>query len=504
MSQPFRRRIAGVLAASTLIVLASRGCSNTAVGTATPTGATRASATYATVSASVKPASTVTERANADQLRHAPFSDTTDFQSAARGLIAPLPNEGVIKDKDGKVVWNLKAYRAFIAQGQKAPDTVNPSLWRMAQLLMFDGLFEVVPGVYQVRGADLSNMTIVEGQRGITIYDPLISKETAKFALDLYYAHRPKKPVVAVIYTHSHTDHFGGIRGVVDEKDVKAGKVKIYAPDGFLEAAVEENVFAGTAMARRASYMYGNLTPPDPMGQVTSGLGIATSTGTVGLIAPTDVIKTTGERRTIDGIVYEFVMAPDSEAPAEMMWFIPSKKLLNTAEDSTHTMHNLYTLRGAKTRDAQKWPRYLNEVLERYGKDVETEIGMHHWPTWGNAAIVAHIKAQRDVYKFMHDQTLHYANQGYTMNELPDLVKLRRSSRACGPCTGTTARRATMCVQSTTTTSASSTATRRTSIRCRRWRSRRNTSPRWAAPRRCSRPGSARSPPATIGGARSS
>lgn len=374
-----------------------------------------------------KPASQATLHVQAEQLRHAPFSDTRDFENAKRGLIARLPDDGVIKDANGKIVWNLKAFKQYIEQGQKAPSTVNPSLWRMAQLLMYDGLFEVVPGVYQVRGADLSNMTIVEGKNGITIYDPLISAETAKFALDLYYAHRPKKPVVAVLYSHSHVDHFGGVRGVVDEKDLTAGKVKIYAPDGFLEEAVSENVFAGTAMSRRASYMYGNVAPKSVTGQVTAGLGVITSAGTVTLFPPTDIIKKTGEKRTIDGVKYAFVMAPGSEAPAEMMWYLPEKKLINTAEDSVHTMHNLYTLRGAKTRDAAKWPRYLNEVLERHGEEVQVEIGMHHWPTWGNADVVEHIKAQRDVYKFMHDQTLHFANMGYTMDELPDLVKFSAS-----------------------------------------------------------------------------
>ncbi|HXJ19079.1 MAG TPA: alkyl sulfatase dimerization domain-containing protein [Polyangia bacterium] len=393
-------------------VLLAGGCSPSARG---ETGAT---------GAAPQPASDVTRRAQSEQLRTAPFSDKRDFANARRGLIAPLPNDGVIKDASGKVVWNLKALTDFVSQAGSAPETVNPSLWRMAQLLTISGLFEVVPGVYQVRGADLSNLTIVEGRKGLTIYDPLVSTETARAALALYYQHRPRKPVVAVIYSHSHVDHFGGVRGVVDKSDVEAGKVRIYAPDHFLEEAVSENVFAGTAMSRRASYMYGYLVPPGPKGQATAGLGPATSSGTVSLIAPTDLIKTTGERRTIDGLEYEFVMAPGSEAPSEMMWFVREKKLLNTAEDATHTMHNLYTLRGAKTRDAARWPAYLNEVIRRYGDKAEVEIGMHHWPTWGSAEIVQHIKAQRDVYKFLHDQTLHFANQGYTMNELPDLVKI--------------------------------------------------------------------------------
>lgn len=370
-------------------------------------------------------AATETTRAKNDALLQAyPFADKQDFENAKKGLIAPLPNEGVIKDAQGKVVWNLKAFSDYIKQGEKAPETVNPSLWRQAQLLMNHGLFEVVPGVYQVRGADLSNMTIVEGDRGITIYDPLISQETSKAALDLYYAHRPKKPVVAVIYSHSHVDHFGGVRGVVDEADVKAGKVKIFAPVGFMDNAIAENVFAGTAMGRRASFMYGNLLPVSPLGQATAGLGVTTSSGLLTLIEPTDLITKDYEEHTIDGIRYEFINAPGSEAPSEMMWYLPKFKLLNSAEDAAHTMHNLYTLRGAKTRDASKWPGYLNEVLRKWGDKTDVEIGMHHWPTWGNNEVIDLLEGQRDIYKFLHDQTLHFANMGYTMNELPDKVVL--------------------------------------------------------------------------------
>jgi alkyl sulfatase BDS1-like metallo-beta-lactamase superfamily hydrolase len=232
---------------------------------------------------------------------------------------------------------------------------------------------------------------------------------------------------VAAIYSHSHVDHAGGVRGVVDEADVKSGKVKIFAPEGFLENFVAENLFAGTAMGRRASYMYGNLVSPGPQGTVTAGLGVTTSSGTITLIAPTDLITKTGEKRVIDGIEYEFLMAPGSEAPSEMMWYLPKFKLINTAEDATHTMHNLYTLRGAKTRDARLWPMYLNQALQMWGDRYEVQITMHHWPTWGNAEITQLIKAQRDIYKFMHDQTLHYANMGYTMDELPDLVALPQS-----------------------------------------------------------------------------
>jgi len=374
-----------------------------------------------------KPASPSTLEFNKSSTSTLSWSDESDFLNAKRGLIARLPENGLVKSKSGRVVWDLSRYSTFIKEGATSPDTVNPSLWRMSQLLMEEGLFEVVPGVYQVRGADLSNLTIVEGEQGITIYDPLISAETAHAALELYYQHRPRKPVMAVLYTHSHIDHVGGVRGIVDEADVKAGKVKIYAPEGFLENFVSENLFAGTAMGRRASYMYGNLVNPGPQGTVTAGLGISTSNGTITLIVPTDLITKTGEKRLIDGIEYEFLMAPGSEAPSEMMWYLPKFKLINTAEDATHTMHNLYTLRGAKTRDARLWPMYLNQAIQMWGDKYEVQITMHHWPTWGNAQVTQLIKVQRDTYKFMHDQTLHFANMGYTMNELPGLVTLPQS-----------------------------------------------------------------------------
>ena len=374
-----------------------------------------------------KPPSAATKAANLALRSILPFNDRRDFENAKRGLVADLPDGGVVKDSDGNVVWDLGAYRAYIGEDATAPETANPSLWRQAQLLMIGGLFEVVDGVYQVRGADLSNMTIVEGDDGIIIVDPLISKETAKYALELYYSERGNRTVKAVIYSHSHIDHFGGVRGVIDEAAVNAGDVQIFAPSGFLDHAIEENVYAGTAMGRRASYMYGNLLPKDPTGQLTAGLGVTTSSGGTTVIPPTHIVEETGEKHLIDGIEHVFVMAPGSEAPSEMMWYLPKFKMLNMAEDSTHNMHNLYTLRGAKTRDAQKWPGYLNEVLKTYGDVVEVEIAQHHWPTWGNTEIVEHIKAQRDIYKYLHDQTLHFANMGYTMNELPDLVEIPQS-----------------------------------------------------------------------------
>jgi len=380
---------------------------------------------HAWAAESPKPATEVTKAANDALLKELPFNDKTSFELAHKGFIAPLPSEP-IKGPNGNMIWDPKKYD-FIKEGETAPASTNPSLWRQSQLINISGLFEVTDGIYQVRNYDLSNMTIVEGKDGITIFDPLISSETAKAALDLYYKNRPKKPVVAVIYTHSHVDHYGGVRGVVDEKDVKAGKVKIYAPKGFLEHAVAENVMAGTAMSRRASYMYGNLLPPSETGQLGAGLGTTTSAGTVTLIPPTDIIEKTGEKHVIDGLTYEFLYAPGSEAPAEMLYYIKEKKALNTAEDSTHTMHNTYSLRGAKIREPLPWSKYLNQALKMWGDDVQVMYAMHHWPVWGNKEVRDQLSSQRDMYRYINDETLRLANKGYTMTEIAEQVKLPKS-----------------------------------------------------------------------------
>jgi len=372
-----------------------------------------------------KPATDATKAANARLLQELPFNDKTSFELAHKGFIAPLP-QNVLTGANGNPIWDPAKY-AFIKEGQAAPDTVNPSLWRQSQLINISGLFKVADGIYQVRNYDLSNMTIVEGKSGLTVMDPLVSSETAKAALDLYYQHRPKKPVVAVIYTHSHVDHYGGVRGVVDEADVKAKKVKIYAPAGFLEAAVAENVMAGTAMSRRASYMYGNLLPPSPTGQVGAGLGTTTSAGTVTLIPPTDIIGKTGETRTIDGLTYVFLYAPGSEAPAEFLFYIKEKKALNSAEDSAHTLHNTYSLRGAKIREPLPWSKYLNQALSMWGGDVQVMYGMHHWPVFGNKEVNEHLSQQRDMYRYINDETLRMANRGMTMTEIAEQFKMPKA-----------------------------------------------------------------------------
>mgnify|MGYP000388876282 CR=1 FL=1 len=367
-------------------------------------------------------AASATKASNGALMNALPFDNTSDFDAAHKGLIEALPQD-TIKGGAGNVIWNPQQY-GFIKEGDKAPDSVNPSLWRQSQLINISGLFEVTDGIYQVRNLDLSNMTIIEGKEGITVVDPLISAETAKVAIDLYYKNRGKKPVKAVIYTHSHVDHYGGVKGIVSQEDVNAGKVKVYAPDGFLEAAVAENVMAGNAMSRRASYMYGNLLPADPRGQVGAGLGTTTSAGTVTLIAPTEIVMKTGEKHTIDGLTYEFLMAPDSEAPAEMLWFIEEKKAISAAEDATHTLHNTYSLRGAKIREPLPWSKYLNQAINMWGDKAEVMFAQHHWPTWGNDNVVQLLKSQRDIYRYINDETLRLANHGYTRDEIAEQFTL--------------------------------------------------------------------------------
>ncbi len=369
-----------------------------------------------------KDATAATKAANKTLLDELPFSDTSDFENAQKGLVAPLPSE-MIKSKAGNPIWNPQQY-SFIAQGAATPDSVNPSLWRQAQLINIGGLFQVSDGIYQVRNQDLSNMTIIEGKEGIVVVDPLISAETAKVAIDLYYKHLGEKPIKAVIYTHSHVDHYGGVRGVINEADVKSGRIKVYAPDGFLHAAVAENVMAGNAMSRRASYMYGNLLPSDAKGQVGAGLGTTTSAGTVTLIPPTDIVAKTGEKHVIDGLTYEFLLAPGSEAPAEMLWFIEEKKAISAAEDCTHTLHNTYSLRGAKIREPLPWSKYLNQALGMWGDRAEVMFAQHHWPTFGNAEVVKLLKSQRDLYRYINDETLRLANHGLTEVEIAEQFEL--------------------------------------------------------------------------------
>ncbi|MET0780911.1 MAG: alkyl sulfatase dimerization domain-containing protein [Microbacterium sp.] len=367
-----------------------------------------------------KPATPTIEKSHAALLASLPFDDTQDFEDADRGFIAAL-EPGVIHAADGRVVWDNDSY-AFL-RGD-APASVHPSLWRQSQLVARQGLYEVVAGIYQVRGLDLSNITFVEGDTGVIVIDPLISTETAAAALALYRAHRGERTVVAVIYTHSHVDHFGGVFGVTSEADAESGKVQIIAPEGFVEHAVAENVYAGTAMGRRAGYMYGAALARGPQGQVGAGLGQTTSNGEVGLIVPTHYVSTTGQTMTVDGVDIEFQMAPGTEAPAEMHFYFPRFRALCMAENATHTLHNLLTLRGALVRDPHVWSTYLTEAIDTFGDRTDVAFASHHWPTWTGERIVEFLGTQRDLYAYLHDQTLRLLNQGYQGAEIAEMFEL--------------------------------------------------------------------------------
>ena len=358
----------------------------------------------------------VIESANREHLTTLPFGDTADFDDADRGFIGAL-EPCVITAADGRVVWDNDVY-AFL--GGRAPASVHPSLWRQSQLVAKQGLYEVVEGIYQVRGLDLSNITFVEGDTGIIVIDPLVCTETAAAALALYRKHRGDRPVRAVIYTHSHVDHFGGVLGVTTQADVDAGRVAVLAPEGFIGHAVQENVYAGTAMTRRAAYMYGTALDRGPRGQVGCGLGQAPSTGEIGIIVPTIDITTTGETHTIDGVQIEFQMAPGTEAPAEMHFYFPAFRALCMAENATHNLHNLITLRGALVRDPHAWAGYLTEAIDTFTDRTDVVFASHHWPTWGRERIVEYLSLQRDLYSYLHDQTLRQLNQGFTGIEIAE------------------------------------------------------------------------------------
>ena len=372
-------------------------------------------------SAAPKPASNATQAAQARVLEQLPFSDQADFERAQRGFIAPVP-DGVVRNERGAALWDLQAYD-FLAE-EAAPHTVNPSLWRMARLNMNNGLFEVCGRVYQLRGLDLANMTIIEGDSGLIVIDPMTTAEVARAGLDLYYAHRPKKPVVCVIYSHSHVDHYGGVMGVTSSEDVAAGKVAVIAPDQFMEELSGENVLAGNAMMRRAQFQFGGLLRKGPRGQVDAGLGKVTARGRVTLIAPTQVITEATETHQIDGVEMVFQLAPDSEAPAEMHMFLPQWGVLNMAENTTRHLHNFIPLRGAVVRDPRIWSRHISDAMALFGEQTEILIGQHHWPTWGRDDVRAFLEKQRDLYKYLHDQTVRLMNHGLTAAEISETLEL--------------------------------------------------------------------------------
>ena len=369
-----------------------------------------------------KPATDSTIATNARNLAALSFDDDGDFKRATRGLLAQHPT-GRIENDAGRVVWNIEAHD-FIRGRDEAPDTVNPSLWRQARLNCIHGLFEVMDGVWQVRGYDLSNVTFIASDNGWIVIDPLTSAETAAAGLALANEHLGARPVKAVIYTHSHVDHFGGVHGVISEEQVDSGEVDVIAPTGFMKEAVSENVIAGPAMIRRSAYMYGGLLPRTSQGHVDAGLGKATPLGTVGLIPPTIDIETTGTELVVDGVRIVFQYTPDAEAPAEMNFHFPDLRLLCMAENCSHNMHNVYTPRGAQVRDALAWSKYINEAIDLFADDTDIVFASHHWPRWGAEDGRTFLETQRDVYRWLHDQTMRLANHGNTSLEIAEQLSL--------------------------------------------------------------------------------
>ncbi len=370
-------------------------------------------ATLAAQSPAPKPAEPAVRALHDAALTALPFANRQDFADARRGFIATLPDAA-------------RSGRYAFLDADVAPDTVHPSLWRLSQLNAIHGLFEVVPGVYQVRGFALANITFIEGATGVIVVDPLGSVGSAKAALDLYHAHRPKRPVTAVIYTHSHSDHYGGARGVADPLEVAAGRTAVIAPAGFMAAVVAESVVAGNAMSRRAAYQFGTPLPRGPRASVDAGLGKIDGVGAPGrsVIAPTISITEPLETRTIDGVTVVFQLTPNTEAPAELHLFLPKQRVLNLAENATKTMHNLLPFRGTEVRDASAWSKHLGEALERFAPDTDVLIAQHHWPTWGRGEVGRALANQRDLYKYIHDQSVRLMNHGYVPAEIAEALVL--------------------------------------------------------------------------------
>jgi alkyl sulfatase BDS1-like metallo-beta-lactamase superfamily hydrolase len=384
------------------------------------------------LTAARKPATELTALRNREAAASLPPHEDEDFAEATRGLVAAFEPAAVTGEK-GNVVWDLESYDFL--EGEP-PDTAHPSLWRQSRLNRIAGLFELVPGFYQLRGFDLSNMHVVEGERGIIVIDPLISAESAAAALALYREHRGERPVTGLIYTHSHIDHFGGAKGVVSAEEVAERGIPVLAPEGFLHHAVSENVYAGTAMGRRAGYMYGARLRRGPDGQIGSGLGQTTSLGTLTLIPPNHEVIASGQEETIDGVRMVFHLTPGTEAPAEMNFHFPEHRVLCIAENATHTMHNTLTLRGALVRDPHVWAHYLDEAIELFGAESDVLFAGHHWPRWGSARIVDYLKKQRDLYGYLHDQTLRLLNKGLTGREIAEELELPPELAAEWHCRG--------------------------------------------------------------------
>lgn len=372
-----------------------------------------------------KPASAATLRYFEETTASLPWNDKEDFDLATRGFIAGIPG-GEIAKPDGKRIRDLKELDIF--KGPR-PDTVNPSLWRNAQLLSQSGLFKVTDRVYQVRGIELANLTVVLGKTGYLVIDTLTTVESAKAAMDLVRAKLGNKPVVGVIYTHSHIDHFGGAAGVISPEEASARKVPIIAPGGFLKEAISENVIAGPAMSRRAIYAFGHLIGTGPKADISDGIGpafnrLGNATGSVHMLPPTHEVTKTGETMTIDGIDLEFQYMPDTEAPAEMAIYMPQLRVLDMAENANSSLHNILTLRGAQVRDAKAWADDLTRSIALYGNRTDTLITSHFWPHWGNAKILDYLGAHRDMYKYLHDQSVRMMNEGLNGAEIAENLKL--------------------------------------------------------------------------------
>ena len=372
----------------------------------------------------MKDATEATRAANRAAIAQVPLADRQSFEDARRGFIEALGDK-LITRPDGRLVWTLQGYEFL--ESELAPDSVHPGLWRHARVNMANGLYRVTDRVYQLRGFDVSNMTIIEGDTGLIVIDPLISTEVAKAAMELYLKHRPHKPVVAVIYSHSHVDHFGGVRGIVSADEVAAGKVTIWAPAGFMAAAVGENVIAGNAMLRRALFQFGAMLPRGERGQVDTGLGKSVSLGTVTLIPPTNLIEKPLETHRIDGVEIVFELTPDAEAPAELIMYYPDLRVLNMTEITTQNFHNLLPMRGALVRNSLSWSKYIGGALHRYGATSEILIAQHNWPVWSGERVRGFLRKQRDAYKFVHDQTVRLMNYGYVGAEIAEMVKLPAS-----------------------------------------------------------------------------
>ena len=370
-------------------------------------------------------ASAATEAANQAVAAQLPLQDRQDFDDAERGFLAAIDADAITAE-DGTPVWSINQFDFLDTD---APATVNPSLWRQSQLVSRHGLFEVMDGVWQVRGYDLAVMSVIAGDNGWIIVDPLTNVETAAAALSLVNETLGERPVTGMIYTHSHADHFGGARGIIEEAEIAARNVPVIAPHGFSVEAVSENVLAGNHMARRATLMFGATLPRSPIGHVSSGLGPGLPSGAVSLVLPTEEIPASGGIRTIDGVIFEFMDAGGTEAPAEFIFYLPQKRALCTAEVATGTFHNVLTPRGAKSRDALAWSQIIDEALQRYGERSDVVFASHHWPKWGQENVAAFLRGQRDIYRYVHDATLNAANAGAGMVEAaeklnePDFLK---------------------------------------------------------------------------------